>query len=238
MPGMWMSSVTTSGFESGELLQRLHAVAREMDLEIAGVGEHAAQQLAHQGRVVDHQNLDHEGACAGAFELVEQAALGAGQKLGRIEQENDPSLGLDVDHAIDQPRDVLGQVRRGFDGVGSRTQHLGDAVDDQAGAMAFGPHDDQPTPVALFEPRHVETPSLVHHRQDHAAQIDDAFQKLGRLGHARDPIRHARHFLDRLDRQAEFVVAQPEHQELPLLARLRRPAVAAAMHRGLRRAVS
>ena len=32
---------------------------------------------------------------------------------------------------------------------------------------------------------------------------------------------HARDLVDRLDRQAEFVVAQPEHQELQLLGPLR-----------------
>ena len=42
------------------------------------------------------------------------------------------------------------------------------------------------------------------------------------MGSARDLVGHARHLVDRLDRQAELVVAQPEHQELPLLAPTRR----------------
>ncbi len=42
-----------------ELLQRLHAIAREPNLEIELVLENAAEQLADEGGVIDDEYLDH-----------------------------------------------------------------------------------------------------------------------------------------------------------------------------------
>lgn len=104
-----------------------------------------------------------------AFELVEQAALGAREKFSRIQNQKYSSLGLDVDHASYEPRNILGEVRRVLDGMCSRTQHFRDAVDDQARAMAARLNNDKPTPVALFQPRHIETLPLIDHGHDGAA---------------------------------------------------------------------
>ena len=60
----------------------------------------------------------------GASEFVEQAALSSRQKLSRIQNEKYSSLGLDTDHAADEPCDILCEVRRVLDGVGGRTQHF------------------------------------------------------------------------------------------------------------------
>ena len=84
--------------------------------------------------------------------------------------------------------------------------------------MALGPHDDQAARAFVLERGHVEAAALIDHRQHLAAQIDHAFEEFRRLGHARDLLGHLRDLVDRLDRQAEFVVAQPEDQELALFA--------------------
>ena len=57
--GMWMSSVTTSGLKASSSVQRLQAVARELDLEVGFRREDLAQQLAHQRRIVDDEDLGH-----------------------------------------------------------------------------------------------------------------------------------------------------------------------------------
>ena len=45
--------------EGLDALQRFDAVARELHLEIGLVAEHSAEQLAHQCRVIDDEDLDH-----------------------------------------------------------------------------------------------------------------------------------------------------------------------------------
>ena len=87
------------------------------------------------------------------------------------------------------------------------------------------PNHDKPTPVALFEPGHIETAPLIDHRNDDAAKIDDSLEEPGRLGDPRDPVRRARHFVNRFHRQPELTVAEAEHQKLPLLAPFGRSAV-------------
>src|ERR1700722_941986 len=42
------------------LIERLNAVAREVDPKIGLSRENAAEEFANQCRVVDHENLDHE----------------------------------------------------------------------------------------------------------------------------------------------------------------------------------
>ena len=88
------------GLEAGELAQRLQPVARELHLEVGFAGEHLAEQLPHQGGIVDHQQLDHPApASPPRLERVEQAALGAAQQFGRVEHQDDPAGSLQVDHA-------------------------------------------------------------------------------------------------------------------------------------------
>ena len=89
--GMWMSSVTTSGSKAPMQVERLEAVARELDLEARLACEDLAQQLAHQRGIVDDEDLDHERAFVRlcVWKRVEQAALGAGQQFRRIEQQHD-----------------------------------------------------------------------------------------------------------------------------------------------------
>ena len=84
--------------------------------------------------------------------------------------------------------------------------------------MALGPDDDQAAAFQLLQRRHVEAATLIDDRQDLAAQIDDAFEELGRLRKARDLVGYARHFVDRFDGQAELVGAEAEHHELAFLA--------------------
>src|SRR6185437_8088050 len=47
-----------------KFFETFRTVAGEIDLELGDVAEDATQQLAHEGRVVDDEDLDHEGACA------------------------------------------------------------------------------------------------------------------------------------------------------------------------------
>ena len=69
---------------------------------------------------------------------------------------------------MNKPSNVLGKVRRVLDDVCSRAQHFRNAVDDQARAVASSLNNDKPPPVALFEPRHVETLPLIDHGDDDA----------------------------------------------------------------------
>ena len=62
---------------------------------------------------------------------------------------------------------AMSSVRSGAGsiGVGGRTQHFRNAVDDQARAVASGSNNDKPAPIALFEAGHVETLALIHNRE-------------------------------------------------------------------------
>ena len=73
-----------------------------------------------------------------AFKGVQQPTLGACKKLCRIEQENDAPFSSEIDHAMNQPRDVACKLGRDFYRVGRCPEHLRNAIDDEAGAETKG----------------------------------------------------------------------------------------------------
>ena len=84
--------------------------------------------------------------------------------------------------------------------------------------MAFRPHHNQAAAVALLQLGMVELAALIHHRQNFATQVEDAFQEFGRLRNPGDLVRYARHLVHGFDGQSEFVIAEAKDQEFALLA--------------------
>src|SRR5271156_5061779 len=85
--------------------------------------------------------------------------------------------------------------------------------------MPLRAHDNQPSALSLLKFRHVEATTLIHDRQDFSAKIDHAFEELRGLRHARDLVRHWRHFVNGFDGQPELVTSKPKDQECALLTR-------------------
>ena len=59
MPGIWISSVTTCGSNDRTSSSASIAIAGQTDVEVALIEEDVFEQLAHQGRIVGDQKLDH-----------------------------------------------------------------------------------------------------------------------------------------------------------------------------------
>jgi hypothetical protein len=95
-----------------------------------------------------------------------------------------------------RPTTTTDQFRRRLNRADWRAQDLGHAIDDHPGAMPLRSHYEEASSTSRAR-RQTEAFPLVDDRQHFAAKIDEPFEKLGRVRHARDPIRHPRHFVDR-----------------------------------------
>ena len=78
-------------------VQRLAAVAGKPDFEVGLSRKDLADQLADEGRVVDHEYLDHGLVCRVSLlrvvldERIQQASFCTRQQFRGIEQQHDPA---------------------------------------------------------------------------------------------------------------------------------------------------
>jgi hypothetical protein len=118
---------------------------------------------------------------------------------------------------MDEPVRLSGEVGRGLDPVAGHGQDARHGIDDEPRPMKLRAHHQEPPALPRVGGRHVEAAALIDHGQHFATQVHDALQEGGRAGHAGDPVGQARHLVNRLDGQAELLVAQAEHHEPALL---------------------
>ena len=192
--------------------------ARTRTSKSGSLAEHAAEQLADERGVIDDENLDHAFARLAFWKASRRPRSAAVRSSDGIEHEHDALRLLEVDHAANEPRDLVGERGRRLDGARRHAQHVRHAVDDQPRAVALGPDHDEAPALGLARRRHVEAAALVDDGQHVAAQVHDALEEFRRLRQARDLRRHFADFVDGFDRQPELVLAQAEHQKLSALA--------------------
>src|SRR5579859_4873291 len=146
---------------------------------------------------------------------VERAPLVAGEYAVKVKQDDEVlgQLGNAVQVlGIDAGDHGAGWLDRG----GIDPQDFAHAVDDEADDLVADlDHDDARSPGVVGR-RQAKTATQINHRNDFAAQIDDAFDKAGRMGHPGhflqpDDLVHPRN-LDPIQLRSEL-----EDDELPLL---------------------
>ena len=216
--GMLMSSVTTSGSKASNWAKRLAAVARKAHFHVGLAGEHPLESFRINAESSTTRTLITGPPGLGlGLEGVEQFMFGPREQLNRIQHEHDPRLLQRLMTPCTSR--AMSSVRSGGGPIASPAQRsTSDTLSTISPARRRSVRTTmrrRPSPRA----RHVEPAPLVHDGQDLAPHIDDAFEEPGRLGDARDPVGNASDFLDRVDGQGKFVVAQPEDDELTFARR-------------------
>ncbi len=121
------------GVESTNQFEGFVAVTSQADVEVALCEEDAFEQFPHQGRVVGDQEPDHE-AVTGAIEFGkgefgEKVSFDLIEQLCGVDEQDQPSIGLEINQARDQPHLFGRQFGRRADGIDWYFHDLGDTVD-------------------------------------------------------------------------------------------------------------
>ncbi len=81
--------------------------------------------------------ITHPSALAG-LELIQQPPFRAGQQLHRVEQQHHAAGGGEIDDATHEPERLVRELRCRLDRIRAGAQHIGYAIDDDAGAVTLG----------------------------------------------------------------------------------------------------
>src|SRR5690348_8735774 len=141
--------------------------------------------------------------------------FGRGQQPREVNENDQPSLQLaDPGQAVQAA--FLYQSRRGFNLGARNLEHLRGGIHHQAEQLAIDLGNQNAVPVTGLSGGFAEALAQVNDGNDFAAQVNNAFQVVGRIGHGGN-FRHADDFVHGGDGHAVGLAAHPETDNLQVL---------------------